>query len=460
MKSATMWSHSPYLPPLTDNGGIYVCRIAPNDSGAHVEWLDAGKKSYTVTYKEKGSTEKGISLVTENLFADITGLCEGKDYEFTVTADEKYSPTRYFKAKGAVGTIVNYLHPDDDVYAFSGKALCSPCIVRHPDGFLLASMDVYRANSPQNLELIFRSDDDGESWHYVSELYPCFWGRMFIYQGALYMLSCSTEYGDLLIGRSDDGGKTFAPPTVLLRGSCKCNVPGIHKNTQPPVTYGGRVWTTLEWGSWGVGTHAAMVGSFPDGADPLDVSVWSFSEPVPYDPTWPGVGEGPSPGTIEGTLVVFPDGKLYNVMRYHMGATKQKFGLVLAYRVNTEDPESPLVYDHAIPLPGNHSKFMIRYDEVTKTYYTVICRITDPAVLNDRRLLSLMRSKDCENWELVYDLIDKRDEDPEEFGFQYPDFFFEGDDILLLCRTAMHKPINFHDANYSTFHRIRNFRDL
>jgi len=143
-----------------------------------------------------------------------------------------------------------------------------------------------------------------------------------------------------------------------------------------------------------------------------------------------------------------------------MGETKQKFGLVLAYRVNTEDPEAPLEYDHAISLPGNHSKFMIRYDDVSGYYYTIICRITDVNILRDRRLLSLMRSRDCETWEIVCDLIDKREEDPEEFGFQYPDFFFEGDDILMLCRTAMYKPINFHDANYSTFHRIKNFRKL
>ncbi len=460
MKSATHWSYAPYLPPLTEDGGIYICRIAPGEGSVHIEWLGIQKKEYTVRYKKKDSAEAYTSITVTTSSADITDLETGTDYAIQVKTDDCYSPIRYFKAKHAWGTVVNYLHPDDDVYAFSGKSLCSPCIIRHPDGFLLASMDVFKAGSPQNLELIFRSDDDGETWHYVSELYPCFWGRMFIHKEKLYMLSCSTEYGDLLIGCSEDGGKTFSAPTVLLRGSCKCDVAGIHKNPQPPVTYAGRVWTTLEWGSWGIGTHAAMVGSFPEDADPLDASAWLFSEPVPYDPTWEGVAEGPSPGTIEGTLVVFPDGKLYNVMRYQMSETKQKFGLVLAYLVNTENPEAPLIYDHAIPLPGNHSKFMIRYDEKSGCYYTIICRITDANIPRDRRLLSLMRSRDCESWELVCDLIDKREKDPEEFGFQYPDFFIEGDDILMLCRTAMYKPINFHDANYSTFHRIKNFRNL
>ena len=110
----------------------------------------------------------------------------------------------------AVGTVVNYLHPDDSYYAFSGHALCSPSLVRHPDGHLLASMDVFSGGFPQNLTLIFRSDDDGKTWHYLSELMPCFWGKLFIHKGELYMLSVSTEYGDLLIGKSVDGGKTFS----------------------------------------------------------------------------------------------------------------------------------------------------------------------------------------------------------------------------------------------------------
>ena len=461
MKGVTSWDFHPYLPPLTENGGIYVCRIAPSKNAVHVEWQDAGEEIYTVSYKKaEGGEEK--TLTVHGTECDITNLDEKTDYEITVRAGTKYSRTRLARTGAAVGdTVVNYLHPNDEAYAFSGRYLCSPCIIRHPEGFLLASMDLFRAQAPQNLTLIFRSDDDGKTWHYVSELFPCFWGRMFIHKNALYMISCSTEYGDLLIGRSDDGGKTFTVPTVLFRGACKCDRAGVHKNPQPPVTFAGRVWHTMEWGAWALGTHAAMVGSFPVDADPLDASAWLFSEPTPYDPAWQGVGDGPSAGNIEGTLTILPDGNLYNIMRYDMGRTKERFGKVLAYRVNTDDPEAPLVYDHAIALPGNHSKFMIRYDDVSEAYYTVICRITDRGCVADRRLLSLMRSKDCEQWDVVKDLMDFREKaTAQDVGFQYPDFFIEGDDILLLCRTAMNGAANFHDSNYSTFHRIKNFRDL
>lgn len=461
MKPVTSWTFHPYHPPLRDFGGLYICRLAPSKNAVHVEWLDTGEAAYTVTYQKVGVDEKNTLTVYQNE-CDIMSLEEDTDYAITVRAGEAYSRTRLARTGDAVGdAVVNYLHPNDDAYAFSGHYLCSPTIVRHPDGFLLAGMDVFKGNAPQNLELIFRSDDDGKTWHYVSELYPCFWGRLFIYEKSVYMISCSTEYGDLLIGRSDDGGKTFTVPTVLLRGACKCNEAGVHKNPQPPMIYDGRMWFTMEWGAWALGTHAAMVGSFPVGTDPLKAENWLFSEPTPYDPTWKGTADGPSAGNIEGTLAVLPDGGLYNIMRYDMGRAKPNYGRVLAYRVNTQDPEAPLVYDHAIALPGNHSKFMIRKDDVSGYYYTVICRITDETKVSDRRLLSLMRSKDCEDWELVKDLIDFRDKaDAKDVGFQYPDFFIEGDDIFLLCRTAMNSAANFHDSNYSTFHRIRNFRLL
>ena len=38
--------------------------------------------------------------------------------------------------------------------------------------------------------------------------------------------------------------------------------------------------------------------------------------------------------------------------------------------------------------------------------------------------------------------------------------FFEGDDLVYLCRTALNGAHNYHDANYSTFHRLSHFRDL
>ena len=464
MRGWNQWSYAPYRPLLREVGEPYICRVVPRENGIHFEWLDSGAAEYSVFCRVKNAADFIECGKTKRTEFEIDGLECGTDYEFYVCAGEQKSRIRLARTGAVAGTAVNYLHPEDEAYSFSGRYLCSPSLVRHPDGFLLASMDVYASEHPQNLTLIFRSDDDGASWHYVSELMPCFWGKLFIHRGVLYMLGCSTEYGDLLIGSSTDGGRTFSAPVCLLRGANgKNGAEGVHKNPQNVVVHGGRIYNTLEWGSWKNTDyyHAAMVMSCAEDADLLNPENWHFSKPLKYDPSWNGTVNGPTYGTIEGTLCVAPDGNLYNVMRYNISSRAvPPYGRVLAYRVDTADPDAPLTYSHAIDLPGNNVKFMIKYDAVSRQYYTIICRIDCAERLAARNLLSLMRSADLEHWELVCDLIDRRDADQTKVGFQYVDFIFEGEDLIWLCRTAQNGSHSHHDSNYSTFHRTKNFRTL
>lgn len=465
MKGCNTWSYAPYRPLLWDRGDIYVSRLAPGKDYIHLEWLDAECEDYEIFLRTLGEGEfvsvGHVAACGKEFYEfDIAGLDEGKDYEFFVKSGEKKSRVRIAKCAEAVGTVVNYLHPADRYYAFSGCALCSPSLVRHPDGHLLASMDVFSGNYPQNLTLIFRSDDDGKTWHFLSELMPCFWGKMFIHKGELYMLSVSTEYGDLLIGKSVDGGKTFSAPISILRGSNgKNGFPGIHKNPQPVVSYNGRIYNTLEWGTWGLSSekdyyHAVMVMSCDENADLLDPENWHITPPVKYDPNWEGVAADGDHGNIEGSLAVAPDGKLYNYMRYQTKSEKK----IMLYSI-PDDPDAPIEYSHAISFPGNLSKFMIKKDEKSGKYFSIVSRRLDDPV-TARNLLSLIVSDDSENWETVCDLIDRRYDDPQMVGFQYIDFEIEGDDIIYLSRTSMNGAKNYHDANYSTFHRIENFREL
>lgn len=459
MKKHNGWSYAPYKPHFIEVGDVYICRIVPTESSILIEWLE-NVGECCAYIRKRGEADFTLAGTTVDRSFIFEGLENETDYEFFVSDGEKKSRIRLARTGKSVGNIVNYLHPDDEAYSFSGRYLCSPSLVRHPDGYLLASMDLFEGGAPQNLTLIYRSDDDGETWHYVSELFPCFWGKMFIYEGALYMLSVSTEYGDLLIGRSNDGGRTFTEPTVLLRGANgKKGSAGVHKNPQPLVEFNGRLWGTLEWGAWGSGYHAPMVMSAPIGSDLLDPENWSYSEPVKYDPNWKGVPKGESNGNIEGSLAVI-DGKLYNIMRYTMDKLERRYGLVISYKVNSDDPEAPIEYDHCIEFPGNNSKFTIKKDPVSGAYYSLVTRIYDGEKIRARNLLSLMRSYDCENWTLIRDEIDMRDADHEKIGFQYVDYEIEGDDIIYLCRTAINGAHNYHDANYSTFHRIKNFREL
>ena len=199
MKGYNYWSYAPYKPFLWNTGDIYICRIVPYENSIHFEWLKNEDDKFEAYFRKRNDGEFILCKTTDKCEFDIAGLTENTDYEFYVKSGDKKSRIRLARCGKSVGTVVNYLHPEDEAYSFSGRYLCSPSLVRHPDGYLLASMDLYAADHPQNLTLIFRSDDNGETWHYVSELMPCFWGKLFIHKGELYMLACSTEYGDLLI---------------------------------------------------------------------------------------------------------------------------------------------------------------------------------------------------------------------------------------------------------------------
>lgn len=459
MKGCNLWSYHPYRPFLRNTGDIYICRLVPSMSSIHLEWLAIDDKpEYHIYCRVRGQEDFLPCGTTFETQYEIENLIPDTDYEFFVQTGEKKSLIRLARTGESVGTVVNYLHPDDRVYSFSGRYLCSPSLVRHPEGFLLASMDVYASDYPQNLTLIFRSDDEGATWHYVSELMPSFWGKMFIHKGELYMLSCSTEYGDLLIGKSTDGGKTFCAPVTLLRGSNGKNGDcGVHKNPQNVLIHNNRIYETLEWGNWDNEDfgHAAMVMSCHVDDDLLDPDSWHFTPPQPFSHFAPELSDLPSnPMMIEGTLVVSPDQHLWNVMRFG------KDGCALVFEVNTQNPDAPLTYSHCMPFPAHRSKFMIKYDPVSDKYYSIASRIYDPQIPRARNLLSLLSSQDLKTWTVVKDLFDYSHRDPMDVGFQYVDFEMEGPDILYLCRTALNHAHNYHDSNYSTFHRICDFRAL
>lgn len=457
MKGYNLWSYDWYKPVVNEQGDIYICRVVPCENSIHVEWKPADNGEYTVYYRKREIEDFSVAGKTANTFFDIENLDTETDFEFFVQSGDKKSRVRLARTGKSIGTVVNYLHPDDNAYAFSGKFFGSPSILKHPDGYLLASMDLFGPEYPQNLTLIFRSDDNGETWHHLCELAPCFWGKMFLHKGEIYMIGCSTEYGDLLIGKSTDGGKTFGAPVTILRGengkhfSC-----GFHTNPQNVFVQGGRLYKSLEWGNWQSNYYfAAMVMSCDVNDDLLDPESWSFTEPVKFDHFAPELEDLKKPmGTIEGTIVLSPEGKLFNIMRF----TKRNYALV--YEIDTQNPEAPLKYERLMHFEANLAKFMIHFDKVSNKYYTIASRLYEGSVDSARNLQSLMTSSDLFEWDVACDLYDFTHLDVQKNGLQYVNFEFDGDDIFYLCRTALNGANSFHDSNYFTFHRIKDFRKL
>ena len=196
-----------------------------------------------------------------------------------------------------------------------------------------------------------------------------------------------------------------------------------------------------------------MVMSCDINDDLLVPENWSFTEPHFPGPSDHEEISGMSKPimTIEGTLALTPDGKLLNILRFNKG------GHAASYEVDLNNPEAPLKFYHCLPYPCRASKFMIKFDKISSRYYSIGADGVSEA---HRNRLSLLSSTNLTDWRRDKILYDFTNCSPDEVGLQYVDFEIEGDDIIYLCRTALNGAHNYHDANYSTFHRIKNFRNI
>ncbi|WP_168119993.1 sialidase family protein [Paenibacillus sp. HB172176] len=464
MRGQSAWHYRPYRPldQIRERELPYICRLAPGEEEIALEWFDSGSDgAHALYWRPRGSETAYTRTELTGSEAIIDGLEPHRDYELYVERLDSSgrSVVRLARTGAAVGTVIHYLHPEDEIYAFSGRSLCSPSLVKLPGGALLASMDVFSGGAPQNLTLLYRSDDGGDNWKYVTELFPCFWGKLFVWKNALYMLAHTTEYGSLIIGVSHDEGRTWSAPVTILPGAGSKVARGPHKAPMPVIEAGGRLHTAVDYGSWPTGGHANALLSIDSDADLLVADNWRCTDFLPYDADWKGAAVGKSGGALEGNAVVGPDGQLYNVLRYQMNGCTPSHGKALMLRGNLEEPEAPLNFHGFVDFNGgSNSKFDLLYDEPSGAYWAIVSEIVDDAAPSQRNVLSLAVSQDLQRFSIVKRLLDYRDANPQEVGFQYVSFLIDGDDILYQCRTAMNGARNFHDANYSTFHRIERFR--
>ncbi len=475
MKGTTSWAFRPYHPYSYDGTDIFIGRVVPDTDSILIEWFfenkeDEGKAPVTVCFRKRNEEEFerfDAAFASEHTF---TGLTDDTEYEFWVESGEHKSKKRLARTGRQVGTVINYLHPEDPVYDYVGHTLGSPSLLKLPSGTLLAGMDIYTNACPQNVEIIFRSDDGGKTWHYVTELMPCFWGKLFLHKGELYILGTSNEYGDLLIGKSNDEGKTWTFPTVLFRGSCNRFFPGFLTCPTPIVELNGRLWKAVEYGDRRcyekenpIPNKLGLISVSVD-ADILDASNWTLSDLLDYDPNWEGA---PVPiegckcqGSMESNAVVGPDGELWVIPRFATYNCVPDYGRIAVYKADKNDPEKMMSFYKFIDFNGNTSKFEIIKDEKTGWYINVLNGLDERNRnrISARDLMMLYKSKDLENWEYVTTVTDLIDHIGE--GSQNASLVIDGDDLLMTCRTAINKPMGPMYANYQTFHKIENFREL
>ncbi len=342
----------------------------------------------------------------------------------------------------------------------------SPSMEILPDGTYVASHDWF-GDIKEHKTVFFQSKDQGTTWKKISEVTNHYWSILFYCNNALWSLGWAPEVKTdkssrcIAIRRSEDGGKTWTEPIdgtsglLLSKGRWTCE-------PNPILFYKGRIWTTFEASgpsvgkgrNWATG-FCPLVASAPMNANLLDRNVWTFSNALTWTET-PGLG-----GWLEGNVLFDPHGKMIALLR-----VDDIKNCGLAARINVSDDGKTISFDpHSgfVPLPGGCKKFMIRFDKKSNKYWGLSNWVhpadkDHPDKERVRNTLALICSDELKNWEVRTIVL--RHEDTTR-GFQYVDWRFEGEnDLVFVSRTAWEGAHNCHDANFLTFHRLKNFRTL
>lgn len=326
----------------------------------------------------------------------------------------------------------------------------SPSIVIAPDGSYVATHDLFGPGSTSTVSAeteILTSRDRGLSWTHVAQLKEQFWSGLFVFKKRIYLLGTNAEYGRIVVRTSDDDGRTWSDTHYLTEDS------GYHTAPVPVVFHDGRIYRAFEYhppGPWG--SFRAFVMSAPLDSDLTSAASWTFSHRLSF----PVGDEGDT--WLEGNAVVAPDGDILDVLRVN----NQQHVAIL--KLKGQDLE----LERFAEFPGGATKFTIRFDPVSKLYWT----ISNPALPGEslavsapgsvRNTLAVMSSNDLVHW--TPRVIVAHNADSKTHGFQYADWQFDGKDLIVLARTAFDDgeggAHSYHDANYLTFHRVRNFRTL
>lgn len=453
MRGSNRIYHKPYIPANRSKEANlpYICRIAPYETGFEFEWISAGDSEHKVYYRER-SSDVYKSIAIKSNVVTLDGLDADTHYEFYVEdGDGLRSNTRYVRT-GRIpdGTsVINYLHPDDNQYDFSGKYLCSPSLIRLEDDSLVAGMDLYGPSMAQTLTILYKSFDNGKTWQYLTDLHPFYWGSLFLHKGKMYMLGLTTEYGNLQITCSEDGGNTWAVPVTIFYGSnVLCLNGGVHRAPMQVINHAGRLYTTCEYGSWNSGGHLPSVISIDENDDLMVPENWTSTGYLPYEGLWKAEG-GKQGDTMEGNLVIAPDGNMYSYMRW-------KIGEYLRLKIDLNDPEVLQEYAGIHKAPVTNSMF--RIIPYKGKYLFITNRVGEQSGKHDcwtyRNILSLYVTEDMKNFRLIKDIINYDHIHPAHAGFQYPALIKDDDGICLCIRSAFNEPCDCHNSNYMLFTKV------
>jgi hypothetical protein len=320
---------------------------------------------------------------------------------------------------------------------------------------------------------IVRSADGGKTWRPVAEL-AYYSAVPWVHRGKLHLFvnkaGTRVRNDDLLLLRSDDGGKTWSEPVTLFRGHYwNCHT-GI-------VVRGNRIYAATDDLSLG-SKRGPLVFSGDLSGDVMNPEAWRCSEPVPF----PGVPDALTnekfkalPSQYLEPNVIDVQGRL-RVLACVKPKRQSTAGVAAVFDVDDDGKKLGLKFAHYSSMPGGQLKFCVIRDETSRLFWATANLVVDSQGAfdwwtkekrgtflgggdfggNDRRFLMLFYGVDGLNW-FQAGCIAQAKKISQSFMYATP--VIDGDDLVLISRSSVNAP-NQHDADYATFHRVRNFRRL
>ena len=428
-------SYKPFRLWEDEKDAVYIVRLAPLKTGVEMQLLSDDTQFEICIYQGDALVK---SLKTTEKKITVDGLEENTEYSLIVKSENGESRKRLFVTADYLGRVVNYLHPQDEYYAFSGRYVASPHLTRYK-GDLYVSMDVFRGGDQRgafNLCLLYRSKDDGETWEYVTDIVPAFWPTFFEANGKLCVLAVDSEAGSLVVMASDDG-ENFSEPTYLKYGCGSSTACGMHKSAMPHLEKDGKLYFAMEYGGHGVKRFDTLMVSLDLSKDVLDKASWTISDMARVEYEWDVNTKREMRFAIEANPVE-RDGEIFVLSRF-------AYKKALMWKYDEKNSKQAPQYYKVVDFEAGHCKFYIQKSD-DGWYYAMGNTGCYP-----RHVVRLYRSKDLENWETVQTLEDISERSVEKDGVQYPSFFMENGKFYTVLRNALHGAHTFHDSNAIVF---------
>ncbi len=306
-------------------------------------------------------------------------------------------------------------------------------------------------NELSTTTVIWRSDDGGESWSLITELAGVRWMSLFEMNSKVYLVA-DRDDGTILGELIDDS----YVKTKLLWGE--------RSAITNPALIDGILYLPLD----------CMVLSCPANKDIFTLSNWTRtgdpSALITRDWYLEQTGNALNPGIggtadiLEGNVVKGKDGEIYGIWRIE---TQPNGNMAVMLRLSSDRTTLEMLPDtqSLITFPTTVSRFVIHYDAETQLYIAISNWWTVGEMCRARNVLGISVSSDLISWRQVDTLLVDREMMNSTLSgyahaFQYADWDFDGDDLVLTVRETTEFSNTFHDGKYYTFYRVENFRDL